>query len=439
MKLTVRNICKIASADLRLEGITVVIGNNNMGKSTLGKVLYTALDAMAGLAEGIFDARVNYILRTARAPGYPYMRRLFRPADFMLPSIGEDELLRRMESSPIFSTRSVGRLRLTLESEKQDPAVLADLAGRLSDAFGKSHTISDEDLAHDVLTQRMDDYFNNQFLPKYLGFHDESVVELEAIRCHVRSTWGGESPCLKLTGVPMVNSWFVGSPYVLDAVSNPSRRLGGIALDPVHRKVVAALRRSTSGALVARRVAADELSPIFDLLEQPIPAKFSVLEDGALGYFSENLTEPLSAANLSMGLKTFSVLRLMLERNVLRAGDAIVLDEPENHLHPAYQVLFAHIVVLLQRIYHLTILLTTHSPYFMQAIELYSRRYAAKDKEKPRLSVYHPKKADSLGRVGFEEITDNMSEIYRKFAGAMRELDQLRSEVEDEEKGEDHD
>lgn len=434
MKLVVRNICKIAGADLRLDGITVVIGNNNMGKSTLGKVLYTTLDAMTGLAEGIFDARVNYILRTARAPGYPYMRRLFRPADFMLPSIGEDELLRRMESSPVFSTRSVGRLRLTLESEKQDPAVLAELAGRLADAFGKSRTISDEDLAHDVLTQRMGDYFNNQFLPKYLGFHDESVVELEAIGSHVRSTWGVESPSLKLTAVPMVNSWFVGSPYVLDAVSNPSRRLGGIALDPVHRKVVAALRRPSSGSLVARRVTADELEPVFDLFKKPVADRFSVLEDGSLGYMSENLTEPLSAANLSMGLKTFSVLRLMLERNVLRAGDAIVLDEPENHLHPAYQMLFAHIVVLLQRIYHLTILLTTHSPYFMQAIELYSRRYAAQAKEKATLSVYHPVKADSLGRVVFEDITDNMSEIYRKFAGAMRELDQLRSEVEDEEK-----
>lgn len=41
MELSIKNIGKIANADIKLNGITVVAGENNTGKSTIGKVLYS--------------------------------------------------------------------------------------------------------------------------------------------------------------------------------------------------------------------------------------------------------------------------------------------------------------------------------------------------------------------------------------------------------------
>jgi predicted ATP-dependent endonuclease of OLD family len=41
MKLHIENFRKIASADLELNGLTVVIGDNNTGKSTIGKLWYS--------------------------------------------------------------------------------------------------------------------------------------------------------------------------------------------------------------------------------------------------------------------------------------------------------------------------------------------------------------------------------------------------------------
>lgn len=37
MELTIKNIGKIANADIKLNGITVVAGENNTGKSTIEK------------------------------------------------------------------------------------------------------------------------------------------------------------------------------------------------------------------------------------------------------------------------------------------------------------------------------------------------------------------------------------------------------------------
>ena len=40
MKLSINNFAKIKQADIIIDGITVIAGENNTGKSTVGKVLF---------------------------------------------------------------------------------------------------------------------------------------------------------------------------------------------------------------------------------------------------------------------------------------------------------------------------------------------------------------------------------------------------------------
>ncbi|MDE7388687.1 MAG: hypothetical protein K2M97_05480, partial [Muribaculaceae bacterium] len=46
MKLRLHNILKIESAEIELGGLTVLTGENNSGKSTVGKVLFSVLKAV---------------------------------------------------------------------------------------------------------------------------------------------------------------------------------------------------------------------------------------------------------------------------------------------------------------------------------------------------------------------------------------------------------
>mgnify|MGYP000678764306 FL=1 len=41
MNLKIRNFGAIKNADIKVDGITVITGNNNTGKSTIGKIFYT--------------------------------------------------------------------------------------------------------------------------------------------------------------------------------------------------------------------------------------------------------------------------------------------------------------------------------------------------------------------------------------------------------------
>ena len=40
MKLNIKNFAKIKEADIIVDGITVIAGENNTGKSTVGKILF---------------------------------------------------------------------------------------------------------------------------------------------------------------------------------------------------------------------------------------------------------------------------------------------------------------------------------------------------------------------------------------------------------------
>ena len=46
MKLIINNVGKVRNADINLDGITVICGDNNSGKSTVGKVLFAFFNAM---------------------------------------------------------------------------------------------------------------------------------------------------------------------------------------------------------------------------------------------------------------------------------------------------------------------------------------------------------------------------------------------------------
>ena len=63
MKLNIHNIGKIERAKIELNGITVIAGVNNTGKSTVGKTLYSVFSAFHNLEEKIVNEKKDAISR----------------------------------------------------------------------------------------------------------------------------------------------------------------------------------------------------------------------------------------------------------------------------------------------------------------------------------------------------------------------------------------
>ena len=61
MKLRVENFAKIRQADISVDGITVIAGENDTGKSTIGKILFSLFNATSDIDEKIRDRRGSEI------------------------------------------------------------------------------------------------------------------------------------------------------------------------------------------------------------------------------------------------------------------------------------------------------------------------------------------------------------------------------------------
>lgn len=61
MKLSLKNIGKIETASVEINGITVIAGENNTGKSTVGRALFAVFNSFYNIQKQIESERVQNI------------------------------------------------------------------------------------------------------------------------------------------------------------------------------------------------------------------------------------------------------------------------------------------------------------------------------------------------------------------------------------------
>ena len=168
----------------------------------------------------------------------------------------------------------------------------------------------------------------------------------------------------------------------------------------------------------------EKLETIYQTLNSVVSGQIIQKQDGEYYLQEDEQAEPVHFGNLSNGVKAFLIIRMLLEKGLLKEKDVLILDEPEIHLHPEWQTVYAEIIVLLQKYFDLTIVVTTHSPYFMDAINLYSRKHGVAEK-----TNYYLSEVDD-NRVRTKDVTENLEEIYSKMTTPIQILENLRYELD---------
>ncbi|MCV3375536.1 ATP-binding protein [Campylobacter sp. IFREMER_LSEM_CL2151] len=101
------------------------------------------------------------------------------------------------------------------------------------------------------------------------------------------------------------------------------------------------------------------------------------------GYFSKNdkktykfyrNNNEISLKNVAISIKQFGILQVLINNNRVTSKGFLIFDEPENHLHPTWQIIFAKLLVRLS-VKKIPILINTHSPYIIEAVYKYSLIY----------------------------------------------------------------
>ena len=95
----------------------------------------------------------------------------------------------------------------------------------------------------------------------------------------------------------------------------------------------------------------------------------------------------------------------------------LIWDEPENHLHPKWQVAFASVLVALAK-NGVPVVISTHSPYFVQGI----RYFAAKQDIEKYVNYYLAEKQDVNSLATIKDVTTDLNQIFVKLATPLNEI-----------------
>ena len=125
--------------------------------------------------------------------------------------------------------------------------------------------------------------------------------------------------------------------------------------------------------------------------------------------------QEIDVNSLATGIKSFAIIQLLLKNNYLNKNTVLILDEPEVHLHPKWQLEYAKIIVELVK-NSVKVLATSHSPYMIEALKRYSDIEKIEDKTNFYLAEDgYIKQEDNSNSKTLDKIFEKLSEPFETF------------------------
>lgn len=145
--------------------------------------------------------------------------------------------------------------------------------------------------------------------------------------------------------------------------------------------------------------------------------KFTFIQDKTTEVDSLAITDAAS------GIKQIAIIQLLLANGELKPNSFLIFDEPEVNLHPDWQFKFAEILVLLAKELNITIYLNSHSPLFIEAMDVFSETYDFEDS----INYYLTEESEIPGKYDFTKIESNeLYKVYDNLGNVYKLVDQLR-------------
>ena len=436
MKLRIERFAKIKEAEIELDGITVIAGYNDTGKSTIGKILYSVFNSLKSIDKSVNNKRKNDIQKVCSeiTTGVYGNRHIFMAVEdgtgfLEIERILVNKIMEFKGDLTIDEYRNILNEVIAEEDKKGRESEIEDYVEKSYSKISAIKNTSQEDLYKEIIER----YFSNIFFTQINNCYypdEEAKINLNIKGKDIKLLFRNNK-CMEIE-LPiniLHEAFLIDDPFILDNIVYGKSSLLGISIrEQLIRKIIYQRDNLLDGIFDAV-VAKESLRKINEVLDKVVNGEIKNTKDG-MQYISANHEEPISVMNLSAGLKGFVLIKTLLERGILKEKDVLILDEPEIHMHTEWQLIYAEIIVLIQKYFDMTILVTTHSSHFLQAIEYFSKKYEIENK----CHYYLSKSKD--GGVTFENVTNNIDKIHSEMVEPSIRLDRLEEELEDERKDE---
>lgn len=417
MKLNIKNLGRIKEAEIKIDGITTIAGENNTGKTTVGKVLFSCFNSLNNIEKEIYSDKEYsvekevYNLYHSLLPYIILKTKKIKKMYDVLKNISCD-----LYSYYINTKKNIYDILVNTFKEYVDikDENIIDYIKKASKKIEEYINIPDEKIGYKKIEEYFNEMFNNQINSRIERY---TIAEINILDLYFKFI---DDKCIEtnLNYSNKRNIYFIDNPFIFDR--NDYSYSLSVQESHLINNILYSEKPSTSDKILAE----EKLKKIYEKLSKAVNGK--ILEKDKEFYLEEEIFyEPISIHNLSAGLKSFAIIKMLLERNALKEDDILVLDEPEIHLHPKWQLLYAEIIVLLQKEFNIYILITTHSPYFLEAIEMYSKLHGMQEKTNYYLSDIENKYSV------FKLVNESIEDIYSLMAQPIEKLENLENSFDE--------
>lgn len=417
MRIELENVGKIGRARIALDGITVIAGENSTGKSTVGKMLYSVFKAFYKIGEHIREERVraiyNVFAEGVLIPPQGSLKQLFfGKISQMLDELGE---YRGNEQKIIDEFEGLYKKLFSHPLIKGNGERLESKAKKINDYL----YLDDGELVKFILKKSLEAEFGETI--GHLNFPEEEshiAIEIKDDAIDFQVLADGEIEIRQFISL-MKEIIYIDDPFVVD---NLHRNEFHVFDTLRHRSdLQRKLAKGKAGLenILEELAVQKKMQNILNAMKGACDGEIAADYYGNYVYRSEGLRDSLAMVNLSTGMKNFVILKQLLQNGSIDENGIIILDEPEIHLHPEWQLKFAEIIVLLQVEFGIHILLNTHSPYFLNAVEVYTNKYGIGNKCRYYLAE------EKNGRVSMEDVSRQIELIYAKLARPLQDLENM--------------
>lgn len=115
--------------------------------------------------------------------------------------------------------------------------------------------------------------------------------------------------------------------------------------------------------------------------------------------------------DVATGIKSFSILQLLLKNGILNDKTLLIIDEPESNLHPQWIIEYARVIVLLNKKLGVKFFLASHNPDMVSAIRYISEKEQTLD----NVNFYIAKKVDNTFVYDYEYLGKEIDPIFESF------------------------
>ncbi|WP_407270118.1 AAA family ATPase [Radiobacillus sp. PE A8.2] len=440
-----RNIGMLQEADIDVSGLVVIAGENDTGKSTIGKLIYSIVRAFSKYEDEFEEDRLKSLLNLAEEIYFKIRSEVdFKENPTLRSSFGIeffDEITNaeKLENMIII----IEDKRQLLNSVELDEEIKTWIDKKFIEMIEIVHLNLEDNLVkqqalNKVLSSEFDGQIKNKFLDgeaKVTGY--EGSNQLFSFKLNDEETINFQyNDQLYFTEVI-----YLESPYVLQFKNQSSAyrtSSRGLFLPPVRQKVqsVFPLHIYDLFSIMNQRPIVDySLTDVVNqkvdvrkkinqLISEIIGGNFSFNQEKKEFLYKRNVSSQsvdVKLNNIATGIKSFGILQLLTQVIPTPSRSILTIDEPEVHLHPNWQIKYAQLLVLLVKELDITIIVNSHSPYFIEAMKVYSDKYNLDKKTK----FYLTEKNESNYSSTVKNVTNELEVIFEKLTEPFMDLESL--------------